>query len=173
MIMFCVAKSTKGKTTVVKKIIKDLKDKGTIVIVVSSHTDDFEKSDVNKQFIVIDKDQVPFAVDLVFSPKLIDKHKVLFIDDATSLDEKNSNMMMKLLTQSRHVKCDVIFACHYINSFDIRVKSHITDYLLWGPISDKKLKDFYETYCADNLDCTAKGHEMNYTKFSDMFYNQV
>lgn len=49
------------------------------------------------------------------------------------------------------------------------MKSHITDYLLWAPISPSKLDGFYQELAADNLDCTATGHEMNLDKFKDIF----
>ena len=89
------------------------------------------------------------------------------------MDGKNTNQMVKLFTQGRHNNCDVIFANHYINNLHIQMKSHITDYALWAPISPSKLETFYKELCADNLDCTAKGHEFGYDKFLTQFNTQV
>lgn len=95
------------------------------------------------------------------------------MDDSTSMNDKNTNYMLKLFTQSRHANCDVIFANHYINNLNIAFKSHITDFLIWGPICSSKLEKFYEDICDDNIGCTSPEHEMNLEIFLDMFYKNV
>ena len=52
--------------------------------------------------------------------------------------------MMKLFTESRHVNCDVILANHEIGNLFIDKKTHITDYALWAPMSEIRMKLFWD-----------------------------
>lgn len=53
------------------------------------------------------------------------------------------------------------------------MKTHITDYAVWGPIPNTPLKNFYNEMCSGNLECTYPGSEMNLELFLNLFNTEI
>lgn len=74
------------------------------------HMHAFPKEDLNK------------VIEFVFEPELENVGKVIYLEDASSLSDKNGLQMTKLFSESRHYTCDVIINTHFLSATDIRLK---------------------------------------------------
>ena len=70
MILLACAKSTKGKTTVIKKIIQDLQ-KMSLIMIITDHLDDFEDLKLNdySRILYFPKTDIEKVLSIIFDEK--------------------------------------------------------------------------------------------------------
>lgn len=79
------------------------------------------------------------VVDTIFDESVQDIYKILFIDDMSGMQGKRTDTFVDLLSKARHSFCDILMCNHEINNFHKDTKQYITDFALFGPISEVNL----------------------------------
>lgn len=89
-----------------------------LIFWISAFPDEADKMELQKnvKLYKFKKEKLPNVINLCFDKDIEPIYKVIFIDDATSIDDKNSNLFTKLLTEGRHANLDVIYCIHAITA---------------------------------------------------------